>query len=315
MMFNIVEALENKINQEPLLKSIDSKSDKSIYFYPSQAMCYSDIDGCAIGACVRQVWLEKNNEIITNPKSSYNNFIFEAGHLWEGWLTEKYKELGIYLDNSVKIVDNEFHTSCELDIVHKNPIDNSIEVTECKQYNGSNIYAAKDLLGTDTQYPRPKDQNLLQCVKYLLTLQKYNIQKINLLYLDRSCSGVYNNKQFVIYLDKHKIYYDTLFKGKLLTVEEERFTTQSLIDKETVLLQLLEEKVCPAVDYYPIYTKEIIEKEFKLGNLTKTRHKQLQENKIPMEDEASWQCKYCPYWKNRETGESTCLNYGVNFEN
>ena len=139
MMFNIVEALENKINQEPLLKSIDSKSDKSIYFYPSQAMCYSDIDGSAIGACVRQVWLEKNNEIITNPKSSYNNFIFEAGHLWEGWLTEKYKELGIYLDNSVKIVDNEFYTSCELDILHKNPIDNSIEVTECKQYNGSNI--------------------------------------------------------------------------------------------------------------------------------------------------------------------------------
>ena len=95
----------------------------------------------------------------------------------------QYKELGIYLDNSVKIVDNEFHTSCELDIIHKNPMDNSIEVTECKQYNGSNIYAAKDLLGTDTQYPRPKDQNLLQCVKYLLTLQKYNIQKINLLYL------------------------------------------------------------------------------------------------------------------------------------
>ena len=72
---------------------------------------------------------------------------------------------------------------------------------------------------------------------------------------------------------------------------------------------------CKNCNQWNTISEEIVEKEFKLGNLTKTRHKQLQENKIPMEDEASWQCKYCPYWKNRETGESTCLNYGVNFEN
>ena len=104
--------------------------------------------------------------------------------------------------NNVKLVDNDLSISCEIDILHHNPEDKTIEVTECKTYNGANIYAAKDILGDTTNFPKPKDQNLLQCVKYLLTLQKYSIQKINLLYLDRSCSGVYNNKQFVIYLDK-----------------------------------------------------------------------------------------------------------------
>lgn len=314
-MFNIVEALETKLNQGSYLKSIHIKNNESVYFYPSQSMCYSDIDGSAIGACIRQVWLEKKGEQVTNPKSSYNNFILEAGHIWERWLTNKYKEIGIYLDNSVKLVDNDLLTSCELDIVHMNPNTNKVEVTECKQYNGSNIYAAKELLGSDNQYPKPKDQNLLQVVKYLLILKKYDIHKVNLLYLDRSCGSVYNHKQFVVYLDKNKIMYDTLFKNKLITVEEERFNTQSLLDKEKVLLKFLEEDLCPPVDYYPIYTKDIVEKEYRLGNITKTKYNKIIEDKIPIENEASWNCVYCPYWKNKDTGESTCLNYGVDFGN
>ena len=309
-MLNIIEMLESNLNKDAPLKSIDSKKSESIYLYPSEAMSYSLVDeGKPIGSCIRQVWFNKKKAPISNPKSSYNNFIFVAGHMWEDWLVNQYKDLNIFLDRSVKLVDNDLSISCEIDILHTNPITGLTEVTECKQYNGSNFYAAKDLLGSKNSLPKPKDQNLLQCVKYLLVLKKYNINTVNLIYLDRSCSNFYNNKQFTIYLQGDKIYYDTYFANELMTIEVTEFTTTSLLEKDAALLKLLELNYAPDPDYFISYNEKTLELDYKWGNITKTSYEKIKKGQSNIEDNGSWICRYCPYGKNSQTGISTCVEF------
>lgn len=308
-MLNIISMLEKNLNTGPVLKSVESKDSSRIYLYPSEAMSYSTEDGKPIGACIRQVWFNKKKAPISNPKNSYNNFIFEAGHMWEDWLVKQYTELGIYLDRNIKLVDNDLSISCEIDILHKNPETDEIEVTECKQYNGSNHYAAKDLLGTHGTLPKPKDQNLLQCVKYLMVLAKYNIKKVNLIYLDRSCSHFYNNKQFTIYINDGTIYYDTYFANELMTIEVTEFNVASLLEKDQALLKLLEMNYAPDPDYFVSYTPETLELDYERGNVTKTTYNKIKKGEINLEDSGSWLCRYCSFGKNNLTGKSTCVEY------
>lgn len=306
-MLNIIEMINNVIVKEPILKSNDIKKDQHYYLSPSSAMCY-DNESMPIGSCIKQVWLDKKNYPISKPITAYNQLTFDAGKMWEEWLIAQYKKLGIYVDSNVKLIDNELSISCEIDILHLNPSDNTYEVTECKTYNGSNIYASRDLLGSIDNYPKPKDQNLLQCVKYLLVLKKYDINKINLIYLDKSVSKVYNNKQFTIYLEGKVIYYDTLYQGKLITIKEKRFNIDNILEKDQILLKLLEMDYVPETDYHPFYTQETLEKDYQLGNVTKKNYEGVKSGKISIYDINSYQCNYCRYFKNPLTGESTCLN-------
>lgn len=307
-MYNIIEALHQNISKEKPLVSLDDKLYSRFYLNPSSSMSYSSIDGSPIGACIKQVWLDKKNYPITNPITTYNEYIFEAGKLWEKWLIDQYKSMGIYLDNSVKIVDNELGISGEIDILHKNPEDNSIEVTECKTYNGSFSYVTSEVLGTDKEPPKPKDSYLLQCVTYLLILRKYSISKINLIYLDRSVSKIWNHKQFLIYLDGNKIYYDTYFKNKLITIEEDRFTTDNILEKNQVLFELLESNYVPDPDYKLTYTLESLKEDHSKGLITTTEFNKVMKGNKDVSEVCSWQCSYCKFGKNPETGESTCLN-------
>lgn len=307
-MYNIIEALHQNISKEKSLISSDDKLYSRFYLNPSSSMSYSSIDGSPIGACIKQVWLDKKNYPITNPITTYNEYIFEAGRLWEKWLIDQYKSMGIYLDNSVKIVDNELGISGEIDILHKNPEDNSIEVTECKTYNGSFSYVTSEVLGTDKEPPKPKDSYLLQCVTYLLILRKYNISKINLIYLDRSVSKIWNHKQFLIYLDGNKIYYDTYFKNKLITIEEDRFTIDNILEKNQVLFELLESDYVPDPDYKLMYTLESLKEDHSKGLITTTEFNKVMKGNKDVSEVCSWQCAYCKFGKNPETGESTCLN-------
>ena len=306
-MLNIIQMLNESVSKAPYLVSKDKKLMDRYYLSPSSATCYTD-SGQPIGACIKQIWLDKKDYPISNPVTAYNQFTFDAGKMWEDWLIQQYKKLNIYIDSNVKLVDNDLSISCEIDILHHNPEDKTIEVTECKTYNGANIYAAKDILGDSTNFPKPKDQNLLQCVKYLLVLSKYNITKVNLIYLDKSVSKIYNNKQFTIYLQGEDIYYDTYYKNELITIKEERFNVRSILEKDQIILELLKLDYVPNPDYHPIYTEETFEKDYKLGNITKKNYESVKTGKISVYDLNSYQCNYCRYFKNFETGESTCLN-------
>lgn len=304
---NIVKMIADRLENKPLV-SLDVKEEGKVYLHPSSAMVQT-YDNKPLGACIRQVYFDKIGAKESNPVTSYNIMVTDSGNMWESWVINRYKDLGIYLDNSIKLVDNTYNISCELDILHKNFELGTVEVTEVKSYAGHNYQAVKELLGSDTQAPKPKDQNLLQVVKYLLVLKRYGIEVVNLLYIDRSASNYWNNKQFRVYLDSSDIYYSTFYKGQWLDIRETRFDVNSILEKDQALLQMLELKVAPPPDYYIQYTKEILEQEYIAGNVTKTNYQKVIKDEIPVTDLSSYNCRYCRYGKNKGTGEATCLNY------
>lgn len=303
---NLIEMMSKRMESKPL-QSLDTK-DGRVYLHPSSAMVQT-FDDRPLGACIRQVYFDKVGAPKSNPDVNYNIMVQDSGNMWEEWVREKYKQLGIYVDHSVKLVDNTYSISCELDILHTNPELNTLEVTEVKTYAGHNPYALKELVGTDVNPPKPKDQNLLQVVKYLLVLKRYGIDVVNLLYIDRSVSSFWNNRQFRVYLDGDDIYYSTFLKGDWLEIKETRFDVSSVIEKDQVLLKLLDMGVPPPPDYHIQYTRDILEEEYRLGNVSKTTYNKVKKDEIDVTTLSSWNCMYCKYGKNKETGEATCLAY------
>ena len=305
-MLNIIQMLEESLLSERPLVSLHKKKGEEIYLHPSSAMCYS-YDNKPIGACLKQAWLYHKDAAVSNKIDSYGIFVASSGNIWEDWLISHYKNMGIYLANNVKLVNNDLKVSCEIDILHTNPENNTREVTECKTYTGSNYYAAKELLGYKDQNPKPKDSHLLQCVKYLMILDEYDIHVVNLVYIDRSCSSFFNNKQFKIYLIGKEIYYDTFYQGALRTIHVNTFNTDSLIEKDDALLKLLDLNYVPDPDYKISYTLQDVEEKFKAGLLSKTAYSKVEKDQVQPSDMSDWQCRYCKYGKNRDTGFSTCI--------
>lgn len=304
---NIINMLAKRLEAVPL-ESKDKKEEGRIYFHPSFAMATS-FNGKPLGTCMRQTFFEKTGVTPSNPRSLYNLMVFESGHVWEGWVRDMYKRLGIYVDSSVKLVDNSLSISCEIDILHTNPELNTLEVTEVKSYAGNNYYALREILGSDTIPPKPKDQNLLQCVCYLLVLKRYNINVVNLLYIDRSVSSFYNNKQFRVFLRGDCVYYQTLYKGEWLEVKETRFVASDILEKWQVLSQMLELGVVPDREFCPQYTPAVLAQRYEEGLVSKTNYNKAQKGEIMVSDMADYQCTYCPFGKNKETGESVCLSW------
>ena len=77
-MYNIIEALHQNISKEKPLVSLDDKLYSRFYLNPSSSMSYSSIDGSPIGACIKQVWLDKKNYPVSNPITTYNEYVFEV---------------------------------------------------------------------------------------------------------------------------------------------------------------------------------------------------------------------------------------------
>ena len=248
----------------------------------------------------------------SNPMGIYVRMTTEAGKLWESWLINQYKELGIYVSHSVKLYDGVNNMSGEIDIVHMNPLTDEVEITECKQYNGSNFYAQMGIVGSRNQRPTPKDSHLLQCFDYLIMCRntgqkvKYN----NLMYLDRSCGSFYNNFQFRIslFISANKQinplveYFDS--EGNVQSYVDTRITEKGIVEKNKMLDTFLENDLLPPRDYELKYSNEKVELLYKAKQISAAKYNKWKEdpdkNKI-----GDWNCTYCPFGPDLK-GFSTC---------
>lgn len=309
-MFNLFTAISQN-----LTKPSPIKTNRIPMHMPSKAMCYSKLDNKPIGHCLRAAYLSNMQYPVSNPLGIYTIMTAEAGKLWETWLVNQYKELGIYISHSVKLLDLDAFISGEIDIVHYNPETDEVEMTECKQYNGSNYYAASELTGSLKKQPKPKDQNLLQAFDYLLMCRNTGneaISKINLVYIDRSCASFDNNVQFRISLQKVKdevhprVEY---FKsdGTVESYTDYRITEKAVLEKNALLDKYVTAEKIPAREYSRQYSDQLIQDMVLKKEISSARLKKMQEDPVknPIGD---WQCKFCPYGPNLE-GESTC--YGL----
>lgn len=300
--YNVFENIQKNLEKEkPRLTT-----DRIPTHAPSSSMCYSAVDGMPIGSCIRSVYLRRLKVPVSNPVGIYVRMASEAGNIWEDWVIKQYKELGIYVDHSFRFLSLEHNTAGELDILHTNPNTNELEITEVKQYNGSNYYAANSLRGNSKTKPQPKDQHLLQCFDYLLATRG-KIKRLNLVYLDRSCGGWFNNVQFIIKLEEiNNLLYPSISyyikDGSLESYVDPRINDKNVRDKRDQLDALIELEQLPPKDYHASYSAQEIEIRYAKGEISKAKYTKWRENNEPIGD---WLCSYCPYGKGAD-GFSVC---------
>lgn len=312
-MFNILEALKNNLQ-----RSSPIKTDRIQTHMPSRAMCYSALDNKPIGACIRSAYMDINKYPASNPMGIYMKMTTEAGRIWESWVINQYKEIGIYISHSVKLYDPKLFISGELDILHYNPETEQCEVTEVKQYNGSNYNASSSLTGSGKNMrPAPKDPNLLQVFEYLLMLRNTGnqmINKVNLLYIDRSCGSFSNNFQFCVTLTEvnsviHPLveYFDN--QGNVQSYIDFRITETAIIEKNAMLDSFVENELLPPRDYKLKYSDQEIEEMYRTNEISTYRYNKWKAD-TNLNAFGDWQCTYCKYGPNLE-GFSSCWSLEV----
>lgn len=307
-MFNILAALKNNLQRGTPLKT-----ERINTHMPSRAMVYSVLDSKPIGACMRSAFMDIKSYPSSNPMGIYMKMTTEAGRIWETWVINQYKEIGIYVDHSVKLYDPTQFISGELDILHYNPETEAYEVTEVKQYNGSNYNASASLIGSGKNMrPSPKDPNLLQVFTYLLMLRNTGntqINYVNLLYIDRSCGSFSNNFQFRVSLSDLNgevyplvEYFDN--NGDVQSYVDFRITEKALFEKNSMLDSFVENDMLPPRDYKLKYDDALIESMYMAKEISAFKY-----NKWKADPNINiigdWQCVYCKYGPNTE-GFSTC---------
>lgn len=303
---DLINVLQLAMDKERPLQSLDRKEEIGVYLNPSSSSVYTK-DGTPLGTCAKQIWLSKKGYPISRPSNSYNKFNQEIGKMIEKWVINKFKDAGIYLDSNVKLVDNELNLSGEIDVLCVNPETQTQFVVEIKSYNASLFNNSSSVLGTKDSYPTPKDGYILQVVTYLLLLKRYNINEVRLLYVDKSAKSLYNCKEFIFFLKGDEIYYKTYHQGKLITLKEDRFGVQDILDKNNFILKMIEDDIVPEPDYKMVFNEEDVELAYQSGEISKSKYEKIKKEQS-YSDVGSWQCQYCQFGKNTETGESTCIN-------
>ena len=308
-MFNILEAFKNNLQRTNPIKS-----ERIQNHMPSRSMCYSVIDNKPLGSCIRSAYFSVKQYPASNPMGIYAKMTTEAGHLWEDWVINQYKEIGIYVNHSVKLYDPTNKLSGEIDILHYNPHTNEYEITEVKQYNGSVYQAAQGITGSKDTKPAPKDQNLLQVFTYLLMLRNTNntqIKYVNLLYIDRSCGSFFNNFQFRVSLTTvdNKVYPFIEYLNSTGVVEsytDFRITEEAVLEKNKMLDEFVANDLIPPRDFQLKYTDAKIEAMYLAKEISTFKYNKWKANPA-INVIGDWMCSYCPYGPNKE-GFSTCYS-------
>lgn len=302
-MYDIFTKIRQNL-QEP--RRIPTKT--LITLNPSSQVCY-DTDGKQVGACLRQVWLDKMDHPKTNSISLNAVMAGFSGNWWEDWFITQLKAIGIYHSSGFPLTDTARLVKGIVDVAVHNHTENTIELCEVKTYDGSNYYGSVALLGNSSTAPKPKDKHLLQTFRYSLIakdIPQFNIKVNNLVYLDRACGAWYKNKQFKIEMVTIEgITYpkiSTVWKDEYYSFVDTRISDIGIYKAEEALLGALGSGEIPAKEFIEEYDADMVAAKSAAGEIPEYAVKKY--NKDPANNPiGDYQCKYCPF------SGGTCKNY------
>lgn len=288
-----------------MVTPIPVSSSRIPTFYPSAASCRDEHDPNLIhGSCLRQQWYRCSGHKESNPSNAYNHYIFAAGNMWEDWLTEQCKQMGIWLANSVKWSIRDYYISGEIDILIKDD-DGKPVIIENKTYNASNYNAKKSICGLGGTVPTPKYQNAMQAALYLSYFSKPEnggVERVILTYMDRSCSDPKAQMEFEITLnpvgDKTYIHVECYnSSGLFYSYDIPGITMEGIFSRYQELMDSLKNSldIPPKADFYHIYPEDMVEEKFSSGEISKTAYEKYKKDpsKNPI---GHWLCmSYCNY--------------------
>ncbi len=285
--FKLLESIETHMARKHLPIVRES------HLYPTEASVELEVNPLTgtpevLGTCLRAAWYRSSGEFKGEAYSAYTHWVFSTGNAVEDAMTEKCKEMGIWVDNSVRFYNKEYNISGEIDLIVVDPDTNKPVIVEQKTFSGYN--ATKSILGNKSTKGAPKEAHLLQLLVYLET-QKHIFELGKLIYINKSAMG---NAEFdVSIIQEGKDRYPVV-DG----VVQRRFTIQQMLDRYKKLAGYIERKELPPRDFQLKWSDERVEAENELGNISKSKYEKWQKGKASIGD---YQCGYCRYsqecWK------------------
>jgi len=271
------------------------KAEREVHFYPSEASVRAyDEHGDLVthGSCLRKSYFRCSGEFEGLPYDARTQYIFAMGNAVEDMLVEQWKQMGIWVANSVKFIDKENNISGELDAILREPHTGQQYGVEVKSFYG--YHAEKELFGNKSQKGFPKMGQLLQTLVYLNHFQD-RLPYFRMVYFGRDSV---RRRTFKIELHKEGSVSFPMIDGEPL----KSFSINDILSRYKALADALETKSVPPADFELRYPDWKIEDYYKKGKVAKTNYEKWQKGKLeknkPIGD---WECNYCQFkqvcWK------------------
>jgi len=238
-----------------------------------------------LGKCARAVYYRIKGIEPTNPPDAKSQIIFLLGHQVEAAVTEAWKQMGIWENNSVRWEDKDRNLSGEFDVILREG--DQLYGVECKSFYG--YYANKQILGhwegrgRNKRFikGRPKDEHLMQAALYCAHTRG-TLAGFKIFYVSRDATDM---GEFDITVDdKGTIYIDG--------VAETRFTINDIYDRYANVNEYVKNDELPEKDFEYKPSDERVEELAQRGVVSATALKNHQSKKQSYRD---WHCSYCNY--------------------
>jgi len=270
------------------------RADREKRFYPSEASVQifdEHGDRVTHGGCLRASYFRLSGEFEGIPHDARSEFIFMQGNAVEDMLVEQWKQMGIWVANSVKFVDYENNISGELDAILAEPPDGQLYGVEVKSFYG--YFAEKELFGNRSQKGFPKMSQLLQTLVYLNHF-KEKLPFFRMVYFARDSV---KRRTFKIELEHQADGTYPKVEGEVIR----SFTIEDVLGRYRTLQQHIDANDVPPNDYELRYSDDKI-RDFApkanggKGKIAKTKYEAWEKGKLkPHEVIGDWQCSYCRF--------------------
>lgn len=238
-----------------------------------------------LGKCMRAVFYRLKGVEQTNPPGPKAQMLFLLGNMIEDQLTEMWKQMGIWENNSVRWEDMDHNLSGEYDVILKEQ--ERLYGVECKSFYG--YHANKEILGHWSGrgsnkrfiYGKPKEPHLMQAAIYAANTRN-DLEGFKLVYASRDNNVM---QEFNITVNEG----GTIF---INSRPETRFTMNDIYERYAELQRHDETNTLPARDFVYTPSDERVQEMFERGEISNSAYKKHTDGKERYTD---FHCSYCNY--------------------
>lgn len=302
--FSIVEAENDYLANRPKL----SKHRPALY--PSECSVEYDLDGFhfVAGACARAIYY-RVKEMEAQPVSMDVKFKGIMGKVIEVSNVDRWKAMGIWVDNNVKFFNPRFIISGEQDVIIRNPETGNLMGVENKTYSGN--YASKEILGykRPPKVGHPKLDHYLQAITYYWEY-KNEIPEYRIYYMDReNTTRVEFEIGTELVRNENMCWYQQIPSPNWGTFIDDRvylpFTIEMIEARYKKVVDYIKQNILPPKDYGALDADKI-EYLYAKQELAKKNYEPWKKDpgNNPIVDWQCWYCKFSGICKRDEVEQS-----------
>lgn len=289
--------------------------------WPSEAL--AQLGTIPVGECKRSIFYKILGSAPTEPMSVHGRYICDAGNLYESYHIDRFKKSGMYIAEQSKVEfavpesKNHVVVTGRMDvIIETDGIKKSIELKSVSAYK------APKVMGDSKTLALPATNNLMQSILYNYYLTRteqgkaLGIEETYLMYINRSDGSIFyyqvsldeENYPVIKAIDQagKELYefklkdaqsFDQLlsqpgnFAGDEARLAELRINISDIFSKFDLVYDYTNNKMLPSQDYSVIYNSDEIEREYKLGRISKMKYNKTQKGEVLGDSK----CAYCSY--------------------